>query len=263
MMAAKFCACAGRDFACTMRIMELSPAVIAVMCLAAFTTGISKSGLPGLVTVVTPIIAMTMPSRMASGILLPILIAADIVSVIYWRRKAAWKWLGWIIPGATGGLVIGYFLLRNIDDDTFKPILGVLIILVTLLSMTQKHLRLSIDPENKVIPLAIGLFAGICNMLANAAAPVLAMYLLAIDMDKEDFVGTNAWFFLITNTAKLPFSLALGTVSVSHLGFDALIFPLALAGGAAGIYFLKKIPQNAFNIFIKALALVAGAGLLL
>ena len=243
--------------------MELSPAVIAVMCIAAFATGISKSGLPGLVTVVTPIVAMTMPSRMASGILLPILIAADIISVIYWRRKAAWNRLGWIIPGATGGLVIGYFLLRSIDDDTFKPVLGIIIIAVTLLSMAQKRFRLKINHESKGIPLAIGLFAGICNMLANAAAPVLAMYLLALDMDKEDFVGTNAWFFLITNAAKLPLSLALGTVSVSHLGFDALIFPLVLAGGAAGIFFLKKIPQKTFNAFIMALALVAGANLLL
>ena len=71
--------------------MELSSAAIVAMVFTAFSIGIAKSGLPGLVTVITPFVAMTMPSRIATGIMLPLLIVADIVSVIYWRRKALWQ----------------------------------------------------------------------------------------------------------------------------------------------------------------------------
>ena len=242
--------------------MELSSAAIVAMVFTAFSIGIAKSGLPGLVTVITPFVAMTMPSRIATGIMLPLLIVAGIVSVIYWRRKALWQYLGWLIPGAVAGLALGFLLLRAIDDATFTPIMGWLIIIVSLLSFGLDRFTLRFDKDNKVIPLAIGLIAGIFNMLANGAAPVLALYLLALKINKEDFVGTNAWFFLVINIAKLPFSIAIGSVQISHLGFDAMLLPLIAVGGLVGVRILKKIPQNIFNISIQALALISGARLL-
>jgi len=140
--------------------------------------------------------------------------------------------------------------------------MGWLIIIVSLLSFGLDRFTLRFDKDNKVIPLAIGLIAGIFNMLANGAAPVLALYLLALKINKEDFVGTNAWFFLVINIAKLPFSIAIGSVQISHLGFDAMLLPLIAVGGLVGVRILKKIPQNIFNISIQALALISGARLL-
>lgn len=96
--------------------MELSPAAIAVMCLAAFAIGVAKSGIAGIVTFFTPFVAMTMPSRMATGIMLPLMIASDIVAVLYWRRKAKWETLRWVLPGSLSGLTLGFILLKNIDD---------------------------------------------------------------------------------------------------------------------------------------------------
>lgn len=76
------------------------------------------------------------------------------------------------------------------------------------------------------------------TMLANASAPIIAMYLLAIDLEKEDFAGTNAWFLMTTNILKLPFSFALG------------------------IRFVKRVPQKAFNSIIQILSVLAGLRLL-
>jgi Sulfite exporter TauE/SafE. len=183
--------------------MELSSAAIVAMVFTAFSIGIAKSGLPGLVTVITPFVAMTMPSKIATGIMLPLLIVADIVSVIYWRRKALWQYLGLADPRVLWqGWLYAFLLLRAIDDATFTPIMGWLIIIVSLLSFGLDRFTLRFDKDNKVIPLAIGLIAGIFNMLANGAAPVLALYLLALKINKEDFVGTNAWFFLVINIAS-------------------------------------------------------------
>ncbi len=232
------------------------------MVFTAFSIGIAKSGLPGLVTVITPFVAMTMPSRIATGIMLPLLIVADIVSVIYWRRKALWKYLSWLIPGAVAGLALGFLLLKAIDDETFTPIMGALIIAVSLLSVGLDRFKLHFNEDSKIIPLLIGLVAGIFNMLANGAAPVLALYLLALKINKEDFVGTNAWFFLVINIAKLPFSIAIGSVQLNHLGFDAMLLPLIALGGFLGVKLLKKIPQKVFNRAIQALALISGARLL-
>jgi len=130
------------------------------------------------------------------------------------------------------------------------------------LSISLDRLRLRFDPDSKIIPLGIGIIAGIFNMLANGAAPVLALYLLALKINKEDFIGTNAWFFLVINIAKLPFSIAIGSVQLNHLGFDAMLLPLVAIGGLVGVRMLKKIPQRIFNISIQALALISGTRLL-
>jgi len=242
--------------------MELSPAAIAVMCLAAFAIGIAKSGIAGIVTFVTPFVAMTMSSRMATGIMLPLMIGSDIVAVLYWRRKAEWGTLKWILPGSATGLALGFFLLKRIDDATFTPILGAFIILITLLGMGLKYFSLKITTRARLIPFAAGVLAGFFAMVANASAPIIAMYLLAIDLKKEDFAGTNAWFLMTTNILKLPFSFALGTLSISHLGFDAMIFPISLIGLALGIRFVKRIPQKVFSAVIQTLSILAGLRLI-
>lgn len=242
--------------------MELSPAMIAVMCAAAFAIGIAKSGIAGIVTFVTPFVAMTMPARMATGIMLPLMIASDIVAVSYWKRKAEWNILKWILPGSVVGLALGFVLLKNIDDETFKPILGIFIILITFLGIGLKYFKFTVRADNRAVSSGVGLVAGFFAMLANAASPIIAMYLLAIGLKKEDFAGTNAWFLMAANVFKIPFSLALGTLQISHLGFDALIFPLSLAGLALGIRFVKRIPQKTFNIVIQILSILAGLKLL-
>lgn len=235
---------------------------IFALCVAAFGTGLAKSGVPGLVTVLTPFVAMVMPAREATGIILPILILGDILSVLYWRRKAAWRPLLGMLPGSLAGIAIGYFLLRAIDDRAFRPILGGIIIAITLAGIASKKLNFRIKPGNKIFAASAGLLAGLFSMLANAASPIIVMYLTSLELDKEDFVGTNAWFFLATNVAKLPFSFDLGIIGPQYLVLDAALIPLVLAGGLVGIFLVKRISQKTFSAITQALALVAGARLL-
>ena len=50
---------------------------------------------------------------------------------------------------------------------------------------------------------------GFATMTANAAGAVMTLYLSASGIEKRRFVGTNAWFFLIVNLTKVPFSVGL------------------------------------------------------
>ena len=53
-------------------------------------------------------------------------------------------------------------------------------------------------------PSYYGIAAGFATTVANAAGPVMSMYLLMKNLPKEQFVATGAWFFLVVNLAKLP-----------------------------------------------------------
>ena len=44
-------------------------------------------------------------------------------------------------------------------------------------------------------------------MIGNAAVPILTIYLLYMGYEKNKFIGTAAWFFLVVNLIKLPFHI--------------------------------------------------------
>lgn len=235
---------------------------IVVICIAAFFTGVSKSGVPGLVTLLSPLVALIMPVRESTGFLLPILVAGDIMSVLYWRRAASWMHLRRMLPCAGFGVALGYFLMGRISDDVFKPLLGGMIVLLVIFNALMRLTKVELKLENKYIAAAIGVLAGIFTMIANAASPIMTIYLLSMGLSKEDFVGTNAWFFMIINLIKLPFSAAMGLITWQFLKIDLALIPLIVAGGAVGVFFVKKLPQKAFDATIQILAAVAGLKLI-
>ena len=98
-------------------------------------------------------------------------------------------------------------------------------------------------------------------MIANAAGPVMTIYLLSMNMPKEEFVGTGAWFYFIVNLFKLPFSIALGLVTWATLATNLALFPLVLVGSLLGVLAMKRLPQKAFNIVAEALAVAGGVRL--
>ena len=88
---------------------------IAAICGAAFLTGFSKSGMPGMGILIPTLAAMAMPARASTGFILPVLIEGDCVAVGYWRRKAAWPSLLRVLPWTALGIVAGDLVQTGID----------------------------------------------------------------------------------------------------------------------------------------------------
>ena len=228
---------------------------------AAFLTGFSKAGMPGIGILIPVLAAMAMPARASTGFILPVLIEGDCVAVAYWRRKAAWRSLVRLLPWAALGVICGYFLMGFLSDAIFKPLLGGMILAIVALDLARRAFKMELRPENRVLAAATGILAGVFTMLANAATPVMTVYLLAMDLPKDDFVGTSAWFYFIVNLFKLPFSLALGLVTWASLKIDLMLLPVVIAGSLVGILVMKRLPQKAFNLIAQVLAVVGGVKL--
>jgi len=231
---------------------------IAAISGAALITGFSKSGVPGIGILIPILAAMAMPARASTGFILPVLIEGDCVAVGYWRRTAAWKSLIRVLPWAALGVVAGYLLMGLISDAVFRPLLGGMILAIVGLDLLRRAMKAELRAENRFVAAVIGILAGIFTMLANAAGPVMTVYLLSMRQSKEDFVGTSAWFYFIVNLFKLPFSAALGFVAWSSLGLDLALLPLVLIGSVAGVLVMKKLPQRAFNLIAQVLAIAGG-----
>ena len=94
-------------------------------------------------------------------------------------------------------------------------------------------------------------------MVANAAGPIFGLYLLSLALPKEQMVGTSAWFFLIVNVLKLPFSASLGLLHAPSLKLDLMLCPLVVLGTLTGRQLLSKIPQKHFETLLLGSAALA------
>src|SRR5690606_21100000 len=91
--------------------------------------------------------------------------------------------------------------------------------------------------------IAYGLMGGFTTMVANAAGPVMSLYLLMMRMPVMTFLGTSAWFFAVINLFKLPFSAGLGLFSAETLLMDLLLAPVVLLSAYAGTKVARRISQ--------------------
>jgi len=235
----------------------------AVLALCAVMVGISKTGVPGFGILVVPLMALVLPARGSTGVALGILILADLFAAGYYRRHAQFAHIVRLLPVAFAGIVAGYFGLKMITDAQLKPIIG--IIVLAMLAVNWWRTRSDADaaiPDKWLFAAVMGFLAGVTTMMANAAGPVMIVYLLAMRLPKTEFVGTSAWFFFIVNWLKVPFSLHLGLVTVESVKLDLLTLPFILVGVLLGIFILRRMPQKVFDVVVQVLTAAAAIKLL-
>ena len=242
--------------------MNFTMAGIIVICCTAFLAGISRTAMPGLGILLASLVAQVMPVRASTGFLLPILVIADLMAVVYWRRIKVWPYLLRILPWTVLGVVFGWFLMGLMDESMFKPVLGGMILVFVALDSVRRRLGIALKAERRFFVALTGILAGAFTMMANAAGPIMTMYLMTMDLPQDDFVGINAWFFFIVNLVKVPFSAALGLITWDYLKIDLSLAPLIFLGALVGSFAIKKLPRKLFDMLVKTLAAVAGLKLL-
>jgi uncharacterized membrane protein YfcA len=239
-----------------------------LLLLCGLLIGVAKTGVPGVGILVVPLMAMLFPSRTSTGILLGMLICADVFAAIYYRYSVQWKMVWQLLPGTIVGVAGAALIMKSVTDNQLRPIIGV-IVLVMLSGRYASNLlssgtRESLDAfkTHWVVSTFFGGLAGFTSMLANAAGPVMTMYLLTLKLDKKRFVGLNAWYFFLLNWIKVPFSAGQDLINTQSLLIDAAAFPAIAAGAFLGVWLLNKLPQKAFEIIITLLTAAAAVKLI-
>lgn len=248
-------------------MFDLGWAQIVVVLLCAIFIGVSKTGLPALNILVVATMASVFPTRESIGIVLPMLITADIIAVTYYRRNVHWKTLFSMIPWVLGGLLSGYALLLFVlSNRPIEIILGVIILTMIGVQVCRERWGgawVVKIPQSKWFIAVMGTLAGFTTMIGNAAGPVMAIFLLALALPKKVFIGTGAWFFLLVNLIKVPLYSNLGLITIETLSFYVWFIPVILLGAFIGIKFLPFIPQKHFNVIVLILAAIGGFRLLI
>jgi uncharacterized membrane protein YfcA len=245
-------------------VTDLSPFDWALAIAAAFGMGMGKGGLVGLSLVHVVVFAFLFGARDSTGIVLPMLIVGDICAVSWFRQHARWDYIRRMLPPACIGIVLGAGLMRVVNDQSFRPLIGWIILVLAALQFArmQRPGWFGDVPHSRWFAWTMGLLAGITSMLANAAGPIFVLYALAVSLPKFEMVGTSAWLFLIINVSKVPFSLGLGLIHEYTLLLNLVLSPAIVAGVLSGRWLTTHLPQRLFDELLLAFAAIAALRLI-
>lgn len=240
-----------------------------VLGFCALLVGIAKTSIGGLGVLAVAGFALFIPARESTAAVLLVLIIGDLVAVALYRRSADWAMLRALLPAVLPGIALGAVVMAFIDDRTMTALIAgvILVALVIQVLLRRRPVPPAHSPTAPTEPHLLatagtGLAAGFTTMVANAAGPVMTLYLLAVRAQKMRFVGTMAWYFLIINLAKVPFSIGLGLMTTQTLWLTLVLAPAVLVGTWLGRRFLGWLPQRRFEQLALGAALLAGLVLL-
>ncbi|MDX2187939.1 MAG: sulfite exporter TauE/SafE family protein [Opitutaceae bacterium] len=244
--------------------MVLDPLQWAVAALVAFLIGLSKTGVSGIGLLAAVLMAVVIPStRQVSGLVLPFLILGDVIAVVYYRRHAQWPSLWRLFPWTALGVLLGWWAMGRMDDKLAAHVIGGIVCLLVGIQVWRMRGNSDVAAEIPTLAAAaIGVLAGFTTLIANAAGPLMAIYLLAMRLPKLEFVGTGAVFFMILNWFKVPFSINLGLITFESLAFNLKLSLFVVAGALAGPWVLERISQRMFERLALVLSFATGLRLL-
>ncbi|MYU35593.1 TSUP family transporter [Streptomyces sp. SID8358] len=272
---------------------------LAALAAASLLVGFSKTAVSGANTISLAVFAAVLPARESTGVLLPILIAGDILAVLVYRRHAHWPTLLRLFPAVAAGVVAGTVFMMWAGDDAVRTSIGAVLLFMSAVTLWRRRGAARAEkldgsgaapagdaavraadgtaPDGdasstaggapsrtgRIKARSYGALGGFTTMVANAGGPVLSLYLLSAGFRKLGFLGTSAWFFLIVNTSKVPFSVGLGLIDGPSLLLDAVLVLFVLPGAYLGRACVGRINQKVFDRIVIGATVLGGLQLLL
>lgn len=242
--------------------MSFDLAFFAAMVPAVILMGLSKGGFAGLGLLALPLMALVVSPVTAAAIMLPLLMAQDVVTVWSYRREFDRHNLATLTPGALLGVLAGYLLAAKVSDAAVGLAVGVISIGFALRNMLGKGKITGAATQASWSAGSFwGLVCGFTSMIAHAGGPPFQIYVMPQKLKPAIFVGTGAIFFAAMNAVKVIPYLALGQFSAQNLSASLALLPVAVAATFAGVWLVRRVPAERFYRLIYWLLLLVGVKL--
>lgn len=231
--------------------------------ISAMILGISKAGVKGIAVIVVTLMAIAFGSKASTGILVPLLLVGDTFAIGYYRRHVQTKYLFQLLPWMTLGLIGGVLIGKDLPDSIFKySMAGIIIIGLVTLWIWERQ-KPDLRNHSWWFAGILGIAAGISTMIGNMAGAFSNLYFLSIHLPKNDFIGTAAWLFFITNSIKVIFHITVWhTLTWETFQINLFMIPFMFLGLAIGARLVSYITESWYRKFIM-LATLIGAILIL
>lgn len=213
---------------------------------------------------VVTLMALVYEAKASTGILLPLLISADIIAVIYYRRSVRWDYLWRFLPWMIAGVLVGVFVGKDLPETLFKKGMAAIILFSVVIMFAWERYDKSNIPDKIWFAGSMGFAAGFTTMIGNLAGAFSNIFFLASRIPKVEFIGTAAWLFFFINLFKLPFHIwSWETVDSSTLWIDLTLLPGIIVGFFVGLKIVDQFKENQFRKFILCMTAIGAIVMLL
>lgn len=236
--------------------------MIVALALAGLLLGFGKAGIAGTFgPIVTVLLVLAMPADDALGVLLPMLIFADVFSVAAYWRKWETRLLPPLIASSVVGVVAGTALLSIVSEEWLQRIIGVAMLVFVAMYFVTNGIRLAAHHQ-KAWALGAGSAAGFTSTLAHSGGPPIVLYLMTVGLEPRRFVGTTVAFFAMINLIKIPGYLVAGVFDGELIVDSLWSWVMVPVGVFLGRLLVTRINRAVFERVMLAM-LAVGAVILL
>jgi uncharacterized protein len=244
--------------------LPTDPLFYIVASVAIILVGLAKGGFSGMGAASMPLLVLVMDPIKAAAMLLPVLMLQDVVGVWSFRKTFERQVLLYMVPGAAIGIFLGWLLAAFVDVDWVKAMVGLIALvfgLQRLAIMAGHQLRLS-RPMPEWVGTLWGIVTGFTSHIAHAGGPPFQVWTLGRGMSPTVYAGTGAIFFAIINAMKVPAYWSLGQFTKETLTLAAIFAPVAILSTMAGVWLVRRISYERFQLLVSLLMVLVGLKLL-
>lgn len=232
---------------------------------AVMFAGISKAGFgSGASFAAAPLLALIVEPAVALGIMLPLLMLVDAVTLRpYWKR--------WSLPdakllilGSVPGVALGAWLYQVANADIFRLLIGAISIAFVAYQVAGRRgmIRAAAIPLGRTVGLFTGTVAGFTSFVSHAGGPPVAVYLLSRGLEKTTYQATTVLTFWAVNILKFVPYAFLGIFTIETGLVNLALAPVALLGAWLGVLAHRVVPERVFFAITYVLLLTTGSKLI-
>lgn len=160
-----------------------------------------------------------------------------------------------------GGTWLGARMLVTIDPVVLAAILGIIVIAFSLISLIQPHFRVP-ERHELWLSLAIGLIAGFFGGLSLFIGPAIIMFLVALHLKKEEFIGAVGLVYTVTLIPIGALYVGYGVLREEHAPLALLATLPVFLGMLLGQWVRGRIDQERFRKTLLVMLIAIGLNLI-
>ena len=243
--------------------------LIPIAILSVILVAISKSGFGGaLGSLGLPVMVLAFPPKLAIAILLPLYLITDIFVAYTWRKFPVLKILKLMVLGGLLGQVLGWICFEYLEDKYILILIGILALITSIryfkgIFFQDKTIK-KIENIKSSLSRAIGWcgFSGFSSFVALTGGIPAQIFLLPMGLERQLFVGTMSFYFLIINLAKLPFFFDLQLFTSTSIMLSIVVLPILPIGIYLGKLLNKKLSDRLFYHISHSALFLCGLNLI-
>ena len=245
-----------------------SPSEFGVLLILWCALSLAVAGVvKGLVGVGIPMVAIALLSLAISVPQAVVLLPVPILVTNAWQAIANGYFLKTLrrfpalITTMIVGTAIGGHMLATVEIHTLHMVIGVTLIVFAGISLANPRMSLPVKAETAVGTVAGGLGGLLGGMSALFGPPVL-MYLVALKLQMNEFVGTVTTIYFIGGLVLLVVLAGFRVMGPAEIGWSALATVPLFAGMLLGERLRHRVSQDAFRKGLLVTVMLIGISLL-